>query len=284
RRTALDSGVTSHAGWVDVALPVPLDQAFTYSVPVGMEPVLGGRVRVQWGNRPMTGVAVKLRTEAPAEIAAAQLKPISAVVDGAPLLEDAMLKLVAWTASYYQAPLGEVMRCALPPGKGDPPRAQTGFALAPAPSARRRGRDGRGQPALPGIGLGDCDPAEARSDRSHRAGGRAASAGLGAARKGAGAEPASAGGTGNHCRFRFSPGAAARRHRQRQDRGLHRGDRTDARPRENRAAAGARNWPHAGAFRGFSRCLSGMVAVLHSGLGASERARHWHRLRAGTAR
>ena len=39
----------------DVALPVPLDTAFTYSVPDGMQPVVGGRVLVPFRQQRMSG-------------------------------------------------------------------------------------------------------------------------------------------------------------------------------------------------------------------------------------
>ena len=265
-----------------------------------MEPVLGGRVRVQWGNRPMTGVAVKLRTEAPAEIAAAQLKPISAVVDGAPLLEDAMLKLVAWTASYYQAPVGEVMRCALPPGKGDPPRAQTGFALAPAPSERGRRTLAQAKifEMLRAAG-GEMDAASLRSQASASAIATLLRHGAIVRTERAVAPQAPA----------WAPRARVLALNRHQQAALETIAASDSRPVLLHGVTGSGKTavyiaaiertlaqgetalllvPEIGLtpalFADFHDAFPGMVAVLHSGLGASERARHWHRLRAGTAR
>ena len=39
----------------DVALPVPLDNAFTYRIPEGMHPVVGGRVLVPFRQQRMSG-------------------------------------------------------------------------------------------------------------------------------------------------------------------------------------------------------------------------------------
>ena len=44
----------------DVALPVPLDTAFTYSVPDGMQPVVGGRVLVPFRQQRMSGIVTGL--------------------------------------------------------------------------------------------------------------------------------------------------------------------------------------------------------------------------------
>ncbi|MGH9394222.1 MAG: replication restart helicase PriA, partial [Terriglobales bacterium] len=126
------------ASYADVVLPVPLDQAFTYGVPEGAPPQPGARVLVPWRGRQLTGVALRLRADLPPGVDAAKLKPIAAVLDAEPLLDAAMLELVGWAATYYQAPIGEVMRCALPPGKGRAPAAQTIYALASPPAASPR--------------------------------------------------------------------------------------------------------------------------------------------------
>ena len=49
----------------DVALAVPLDMAFTYAIPPGMEPVVGGRVLVPFRQQRMSGIVVELHDRAP---------------------------------------------------------------------------------------------------------------------------------------------------------------------------------------------------------------------------
>ena len=93
----------------DVALPVPLDRAFTYAV--GQEsPVVGGRVLVPFRNEKMSGVVVKLHDQAPP----VEAKGVLAVLDAEPVLSPQLLELASWIAQYYLAPLGEVLRSMLP--------------------------------------------------------------------------------------------------------------------------------------------------------------------------
>ena len=120
--------------FVDLAMPVPLDGAFTYAIPAGMELRLGMAVRAPWGSRTLIGVVVGLRDAPPDGIA---VREIGELAEPEPVLDRALLELVRWSSIYYQAPLGEVMRCALPAGSlREPkraPRAQTGVAFPARP-------------------------------------------------------------------------------------------------------------------------------------------------------
>jgi primosomal protein N' (replication factor Y) len=97
--------------YCDVALPIPLDQAFTYSVN-GTLPTVGARVLVPFAGQRLMGVVVRLHDEAPAK--GIEVKPIQQVLDAAALLPDELMQLAAWIAQYYVAPLGEVLRGMLP--------------------------------------------------------------------------------------------------------------------------------------------------------------------------
>lgn len=94
----------------DVALPVPLDMAFTYRVPAGAAPLVGGRVLVPFRQQRMTGIVVELHDRKPS----VQAKSILSVLDPAPVLDDQLLRLGRWLADYYLAPIGEVFRTMLP--------------------------------------------------------------------------------------------------------------------------------------------------------------------------
>jgi primosomal protein N' (replication factor Y) len=94
----------------DVALPVPLDTAFTYRIPDGMQPVVGGRVLVPFRQQRMSGVVTALHDRAPK----VQAKNIFSVLDAAPVLDEHLVQLGKWIADYYLAPLGEVFRTMLP--------------------------------------------------------------------------------------------------------------------------------------------------------------------------
>jgi primosomal protein N' (replication factor Y) len=99
--------------FADVALAVPLDMAFTYAIPPGMEPVVGGRVLVPFRQQRMSGIAVELHDRAPAS-KSVKIKKVIEVLDHSPVLDEQLLKLGQWIASYYLAPLGEVFRTMLP--------------------------------------------------------------------------------------------------------------------------------------------------------------------------
>ena len=94
----------------DVALPVPLDTAFTYRLPDGMQPVVGGRVLVPFRQQRMSGVVTALHDRAPK----VQAKNILSVLDVSPVLDEQLVQLGKWIADYYLAPLGEVFRTMLP--------------------------------------------------------------------------------------------------------------------------------------------------------------------------
>ncbi len=94
----------------DVALPVPLDTAFSYRVPEGMEPAIGGRVLVPFRQQRMSGIVVDLHDRTPAVVT----KNVVSVLDAVPVLDAQLLRLGKWIADYYLAPVGEVFRTMLP--------------------------------------------------------------------------------------------------------------------------------------------------------------------------
>ncbi len=96
----------------DVALPVPLDVAFSYRVPEGMEPVVGGRVLVPFRQQRLSGIIVELHGRKPSVAA----KNVLSVLDLQPVLDEQLLNLGRWIGNYYIAPLGEVFRTMLPLG------------------------------------------------------------------------------------------------------------------------------------------------------------------------
>jgi primosomal protein N' (replication factor Y) len=94
----------------DVALAVPLDMVFTYAVPPGMEPVVGGRVLVPFRQQRMSGIVVELHDRPPQ----VKTKKVIEALDLSPVLDEQLLKLGNWIADYYLAPVGEVFRTMLP--------------------------------------------------------------------------------------------------------------------------------------------------------------------------
>jgi primosomal protein N' (replication factor Y) (superfamily II helicase) len=98
------------AEFCDVALPIPLDMLFTYRVPEALRPTVGGRVVVPFRQQRLSGVVVELHDRAPK----VQARNVLSVVDGSPLLCPDLIDLAKWIATYYLAPLGEVLRTMLP--------------------------------------------------------------------------------------------------------------------------------------------------------------------------
>ncbi len=97
--------------FADVALPVPLDRAFTYSLG-DLAPEIGARVLVPFGGQRLLGVVVALHDNPPSP--EVELKKIDRLLDDAALLSPELLELARWIAQYYCAPLGEVLRGMLP--------------------------------------------------------------------------------------------------------------------------------------------------------------------------
>ena len=97
---------------VDVALPVPVPRAFTYRVPgsLGEPPRPGTRVVCPFGARRLVGVVLEAREGEPPP----RVKTLVQVLEGASIPEE-LLGFLRDLSSYYLAPIGEVVKLALPP-------------------------------------------------------------------------------------------------------------------------------------------------------------------------
>ena len=97
----------------DTGAVLPQD-LYTYSVPHHLVAlaVPGTRVMVPFGRREVLGYVIAADS-APATVEA---RPITSVLDEAPILDDTALELARWMAARYCAPLGEVIRAMLPKG------------------------------------------------------------------------------------------------------------------------------------------------------------------------
>jgi len=114
-----DNPSATHA-YVEVALPLPPRQTFTYKLPESdaRRVQLGSRVLVPLGNRTLTGYVVALHPTLDAELGIdeATVKPITQLVDETPLVNEEILALTKWTADYYAASWGEMLKASLPAG------------------------------------------------------------------------------------------------------------------------------------------------------------------------
>jgi primosomal protein N' (replication factor Y) (superfamily II helicase) len=105
--------VTTPERYAEVGIPVPLGQSFSYRIPAGMRVAPGARVLCPFGPRKLLGIALAVHDEPPA-VAADKLKDLLAVIDPEPVLPPELLDFCRQLSSYYFAPIGEVLRLAVP--------------------------------------------------------------------------------------------------------------------------------------------------------------------------
>lgn len=122
-----------------VAVFTPLHQTFTYLGPAGL--AAGHRVRVPFGHREVTGIVVA-PTTAP-ESSTLHLKPLAAIPDTEPLLNQEQCDLAHWIHRYYHAAIGEAFELLLPPG------TRGGQALPASKPARTLTLSARGRAVTP---------------------------------------------------------------------------------------------------------------------------------------
>ncbi len=99
----------------EVAVAAPLYNTLTYKEPMdSTTPVLEGhRVLVPLGRQTLTGYSLGIDPKPPENV---KLKRIKQVLDEHPLFPSSSIPLFRWAANYYQYPLGEVIKTALPGG------------------------------------------------------------------------------------------------------------------------------------------------------------------------
>jgi len=99
-----------------VAPALPVDKTFEYMVPEQLRDKAspGKRALVPFRNRKITGYILELRSRP--EFDPSKIKPIIEVLDPEPLFKPAQRPLFDFCSAYYQAPLGLVLKTALPSG------------------------------------------------------------------------------------------------------------------------------------------------------------------------
>ncbi|MGH7483171.1 MAG: hypothetical protein ACRELV_13530, partial [Longimicrobiales bacterium] len=107
---------------VDVALPLPLPRTFTYELPDDAGLAAGTRVLVPFGRRNYIGWVTGRASRPPARGTVRRV--LRVFPEDAP--DAGLLRVCRWIADYYVAPLGQVLRAALPavlsqPARPEPP-------------------------------------------------------------------------------------------------------------------------------------------------------------------
>ncbi|MFT4943514.1 MAG: primosomal protein N' (replication factor Y) [Patiriisocius sp.] len=100
--------------YIDVILPIPLKQTFTYSVNKDEAAFLkeGHRVAVPFGkSKVYTAIVYQVHTQAPQGY---ETKSIDQILDETPIITSFQIKHWEWMAGYYMCTLGEIIKAALP--------------------------------------------------------------------------------------------------------------------------------------------------------------------------
>ena len=119
--------------YADIILPLPLEGLFTYAVPAALEGSVGRgmRVLVPFGrSKSYVGIVSRVHDVKPQGY---EVKAITLLLDRHPVLMESQLRQWEWIADYYMAPIGDVMKAALPAGlkadEGYKPRTETYIRL-----------------------------------------------------------------------------------------------------------------------------------------------------------
>ncbi len=111
---------TADVAYIDVALPLPIPQTFTYRISEAVtgKVTVGARLIVPFGRRRLTGYCVALHSELDEEIDLDEkkIREVMEVVDEEPLLTSEILELTQWAAGYYASSWGEMLKASLPAG------------------------------------------------------------------------------------------------------------------------------------------------------------------------
>ena len=102
--------------YVDVILPLPLHSTFTYALPPEFAQAVkvGCRVVVPFGrSKYYTAIVCRVHQDKPQGY---DVKPLTEVLDKAPMLLPVQFKFWKWLADYYLCTQGDVLKAALPSG------------------------------------------------------------------------------------------------------------------------------------------------------------------------
>ncbi len=113
-----------------MALDIPLDEAFDFLAPEGLDLPRGALAIVPLGRTRKVGVVVGSAGES--EVASERLRAVEARVEDVPPLGEHELEMFEFCAAYYQRPLGEVIAASLPPRLRQPSRRRI---AAPQPES-----------------------------------------------------------------------------------------------------------------------------------------------------
>ena len=99
---------------VAVAVDTPLRRTFDYQLSPDLcaQIAAGQRVLVPFGRRSVVGIVIECRERS--EVPDEKLRGVVSVIDPEPAFDAGLLGMLTWAADYYRHPIGEVLAAALP--------------------------------------------------------------------------------------------------------------------------------------------------------------------------
>lgn len=98
--------------YVRVALDVPLNRLFDYSIADTVTVTPGQRVQVSFAHRQLVGLVMAVATDT--DVDADRVKPVLQLLQDEVTISAEILKLIHFCSSYYHYPIGQVAMTALP--------------------------------------------------------------------------------------------------------------------------------------------------------------------------
>src|SRR5690349_15294400 len=112
-----------NSAFAEVALPLPIDRAFTYGVPPHLRESLriGHRVRVPFRTKALSGFVVGF----PARPPAFEIRDIQSIAEPEPMLDEKLLELGRWIADTWLCSWGQALNAMIPGGVKRPTLRRT---------------------------------------------------------------------------------------------------------------------------------------------------------------
>lgn len=99
--------------FVKIAIPIPSEQLFTYSIEgIEEDNLIGKRAIIPFGNKIITGFILEYADSSEF----IKTKNVIEVIDEEPIFNENIIKLAYWIADYYLSTIGETLKAILPTG------------------------------------------------------------------------------------------------------------------------------------------------------------------------
>ena len=99
--------------FADVSFPISSFQVFSYKIPDQLVNSIsvGSTVNAPLGNRIVSGIIVNCYSKKKFD---GKIKELKSLVDGKPVLDDNLWKLISWLSAYYNTPIGLAAKAVIP--------------------------------------------------------------------------------------------------------------------------------------------------------------------------